>query len=287
VEDRLDQSLVSASLNIEAVIGTVTEIMDVFDQVEQSLGTIERTLTDVGLALDETRPIIDTTSKLITHDIPQGLDDVQDTMPSIVEAAATVDQSLAFLSKFKFSVPIPFGTPLEVDLGVDYDPEVPFEDAIINLSGTLEGIPDQLRSIEDDLVTVDLNLAVMGDDLIDIAGDIEQMDDQIADINPELERVIAGLLELTSSLASAQSSIPAGIEMAWRGFAAFMVFIIIAQIPSTFTGYLLIRTGFPRSKYNPESSKGSGKAYPEGSFESADPMPAKEDNYEVSRSSVR
>jgi hypothetical protein len=216
--------------------------------------------------------MLDKTSKIITQEIPQALDDVQDTMPNLIQTAGTVDQSLAFLSAFKFSIPVPFSEPLEIGLGVDYDPEVPFEESIENLSGNLEDIPDQLRSIEADLVTVDLNLAVMSEDLAGISTGLDQMRIQIADINPVLENVITSMNAIQGVLEDSRGRIPDWLDLAQKIYTGTFIFLILTQIPSAYLGLLMLKGDFHVPKEEPILSTAEPPEPCEHASENPDPQ---------------
>ena len=241
IEIHFEQIILTATQNIGVVRTLIDEITDVIDTVEQSFGTVERTLTDAGLTLDDSRPMIDKSSEIITQEVPQTLDDVQDAMPSVVEAAAMVDQSLRFLSLFQFTIPNPFGDDWEISLGIDYDPPIPFEDAIVQMSSNLEGLPDQMRAIETDMESMNTNMAVMSEDLLGIADDLDQMRTQIADINPELDKIILSLDETNNSFDVMMTRASNTIEILQKVFIGFMVLLILSQIPAIYIGYMFTK----------------------------------------------
>jgi phage-related protein len=240
-EDALERNISGVTANIEVINNLLTEMIDVVDRVDASLSTVERSMIDASFILDDSRPLIDVASRVVAQDLPQALDDVQQSMPAVIEAAATIDQTLSLLSKFKFSLPNPFGADWEFSLGVDYEPPVPLEESLVSLSANLEGIPDTMRSVEGDLVTADLNLAVMGDNLFDIAYDMDLMRAQIADINPEIEAMISNLGEVQSSLAATQDGYPRILGTTRKVFVGVMVLFILTQIPTAYFGFLKTR----------------------------------------------
>jgi hypothetical protein len=178
---------------------------------------------------------------VVADDLPQTLEDVQQSMPAVIEAAATIDQTLTLLSKFKISLPNPLGDDWEIGLGVDYAPPVPLEQSLITLNANLEGLPDTMRSVEGDLVTADINLAVMGDDLIDIAYDLDLMRAQIAGINPELEALVANLSGVQASLETTQTVLPRTLGIIRMVFVGVMILLILTQIPVVYFGFLKTR----------------------------------------------
>jgi len=241
LEVKLDANLSVVTQNIEVVNALLTEITDVMDKVDQALSTIETSTIDAGISLKESRPIIDETSQIITQDVPLALDEVQSSMPGVLEAAAMIDQTLALLSSFQFSIPNPFGADLELNLGIDYDPLVTLEDALANLSGHIEGIPDGMRGLEGDLVTADINMSVMSENLIDVAFGLDSIREQLADINPEIEKIVNNLQGIQDSVVTTQSRLPVIAQNSRTGIIIIMGLLILTQIPSAYSGYLMTK----------------------------------------------
>lgn len=245
VNEKSDDTLTAVIQNIDIVNDLLIETIDVIEMVDETLSTLERSIIDAGLTMNETTPMIQKTSKIVVQDVPQALDDVQSSMPGVIEAAAAIDQTLRILSNFKISIPIPFGSDYEISLGVDYDPEVPLDDALIDLSGNLEEIPDSMRAIEGDLITADTNLEFMSQNLLDVAQDIDLMREQIADINPEIKNLISSFEVIQASLNRTQERIPVIMTTTQKVFTGIIVLFIAGHIPSLYIGLLLIRGGYP------------------------------------------
>jgi len=239
----LDQNFTVMIKNIHDVNLLLGEITDVMDRVEQFLGTIESSTIDASLTLGDTRPMLTETSQVVTQDVPAALDDVQRSMPSIIDAASSIDSALLLLSKFRFEIPNLFGDPWVISLGIDYDPEVPLETAFQNLNASLSGIPESMRGMEDDLDTANTNLVLMGDNLFDVAHDLDMIREQLADINPQLDMIIGNLEGIQISIAETQIHTPKVIETTQKWFIGVMIVLILSQIPSIYMGWWLTTVG--------------------------------------------
>ena len=240
----LDQSIRDIMINIDVVTDLLTETIDVFDMVDQSLSTVERNMIDASIAMSGSRPIIEQTSKIVVQDVPNALDDVQASMPSVIEAATAIDQSLRLLSKLQLSIPIPFGPDFEVGLGIDYDPPVPLDEALTRLSGNLEGIPKDMRAIEGDMVSAENNLTIVGNNLMDMARDIDFIREQLEDINPEINRLITNMDSIQSSLQQTQNQVPKWMKFATKALIGFVIVFSMSQITTVYFGYLSAREGY-------------------------------------------
>lgn len=255
IETSTINNLIIIDKNIEIVKNLLVEVVDVIEKIDQSLSTIEQSSIDAGIGLIETRPMIDKTSQVVTEDLPKALDDMQTSMPSVIEAAAMIDQTLYILSQFRFTIPVPFGNDIEIGLGIDYTPSIPLEDALVQLNSNLEGIPDRMRSIESDLVTTDINLGIMSEDMSDMADDLDSMRVQVADITPEFEKMIINLETLQNSIEKSKKNLPNTINSVRSIIIFLLVLIILSQIPSAYVGYMLVKEGVSQNKENIEEGE--------------------------------
>ncbi|MFH1636607.1 MAG: hypothetical protein ABIG63_21710 [Chloroflexota bacterium] len=243
--ERLDENLTLVVDNLDIANDLLQEIMDIMSSIEQTLTTVKRSTVDTTITLTDSRILLDEVSQVITQDVPEALDGVQESMPGVIEAAALVDDTLIMLSAFQFKIPIPFGQDLVIGLGVDYNPEIPLDQALENLSSNLEDVPEDLRNMEDDLTTASVNLLVMRDDLSDLADDLFLMRAQVEDINPQIEAIATNVETTRDATRETQGRIPGLLRTVRNVFIGVMILLIISQIPSGYMGWLLTRDGFP------------------------------------------
>ncbi len=239
--DAIDQAIGGIRLTAGEVTSLLTETMDVFELVDQSLSTVEKSTIDAAIAMGGTTPLIGKTSQIVVEDVPQALEDVQASMPSVIQAATAIEKALYLLSSFEFSIPIPFGNPIQLGLGIEYAPEVPLEQALTNLSGNLEGIPESMRAIETDMTRTEDNLLAVSDNLLNIAKDIDRVREQITDINPELVKLVDRLKTLQTSLENTQTRLPGNVAAIESILIAILALFILSQIPNIYSAILITK----------------------------------------------
>lgn len=227
----LNKNIDAIHANIEVVGGLLDEMVEALGMVDQSLSTVERSTIDASIAMRETTPMIDKTSQIVVNDVPKVLEDVQVSMPSVIQAAAAVDQTLQLLSRFQLTIPIPFGTDIQLGLGIDYNPLVPLEQALADLSETLKPIPVSMRAIEGDLNTAGTNMVSISNNLLDMASDIDDIRKQVADFNPELLRLAQSLTTIKTNLEETQKQIPERIRIVENVWIGLLVLMIVGQVP--------------------------------------------------------
>lgn len=245
----LDHNLTIVTESLDSVHALVGETTDVVSSTFQSLETVQRSTHDVSIALADARPLLWTTAKVVTIDVPDALDGVQDSMPSLIETAKSVEETLTWLSDFQFTIPNPFGTDWSYDLGISYNPEVPLDQALEDMSGNLEGVPDDLRDMKESLSTADTNLVIVSDDLALLAGDLEIMNQQIAEINPQLETLADSIENVQLPFQEIREKVPESFETARRLIGMILGLLIFTQVPSVYMGWILVSGTF----YPPQS----------------------------------
>lgn len=239
--EAVDQTIEEIRLNADVVTSLLVETMDVFGMVDQSLSTVESSTIEAAIAMGGTTPMIGKTSQIVVEDVPQALEDVQASMPSVIQAATAIEQALYLLSGFQYSIPVPFGNPIQLGLGIDYAPEVPLEQALTNLSANLEGIPTSMRAIESDLTKTEDNLLAVSDNLLDIARDIDRVREQIADISPELLHLIANFETIQVDLENTQTELPGKVKTAESILVAILALLVITQVPGIYFAILRLK----------------------------------------------
>jgi prefoldin subunit 5 len=226
--------------SLDSVHSIVDESTDVISSTHQSLETVQSTMDDASTALNDLRPLLWRTRRVVTDDIPEALDGVQESMPSLIATANSVDETLTWLSNFGFTIPNPFGTDWSYDLGINYAPEVPLDQALDTIHGNMEGLPEDLRKMKGNLNTADDNLVTVSDDLARLADDLDEINQEIADINPQLDLLAANIESIQDSFREIQDGIPGAITTARRVMIIVFGLIVFTQIPVLYLGWILV-----------------------------------------------
>ena len=241
IQVNLEDDLAVIEETLESARIVIIETSGVVSSTNQSLETLQKTVSDASDTLADLRPLIWKTTKVVTLDVPDALDGVQNSMPSLIETAKSVDETLNWLSNFKFTIPNPFGADWSYDLGISYYPQVPLDQALASMSQNLVEIPDDLRDLELDLSTADENLVIVSDDLGLLAGDIETTNQRVGEIVPRLENLVGNIDDIQTTFQEAKISIFKCFEIGRKILNVIFVLLIFSQIPSLYMGVLLTR----------------------------------------------
>lgn len=261
----IDSSLLLAGDSLVAVENTLLLAKSSVADVNTSMVTVQKTATDVATTVNDTRPLLQTVNTVATQDVPTSIEAVQDAVPNIVEVAGVVDTTLTSLSNFSNSqsipVPIPslgFGLkpveleiPFSFDLGIDYEPTVPFDSAVEQVGSSLDGLPDRLRTLEKDLLVADANMALISADILNVSVDLGTINQRIAEISPLLDEYIRIVNQVKDALGDVRTQIAAQLDTAKLVVLIIMIWIGLGNLAPLYLGLELV-TGRRDPKGVPE-----------------------------------
>ncbi|HEY6634824.1 MAG TPA: hypothetical protein VI141_04340 [Acidimicrobiia bacterium] len=130
------------------VAATIEASQVMVDRTVEAIESIEDATRSTARTLDSVGAIVGETAELAGGGLADSLDAAIDTLPALIDTGRVVDRTMRALSL----------------VGVDYDPEVPLDEALGELESSLAPIPGQLREQVDLLLTVQEDLARIGDD---------------------------------------------------------------------------------------------------------------------------
>ena len=136
LEDTTDRSLLigeQAALTLEDTIDVAEQVLDA---VDDGLLTVQSTLSALDDVLQTTAGVAEATGSL-SSTLPESFDNIDAALATVERLGETVDSTLSALSGLPF--------------GPDYDPDVPFPDAVADLRSALDPIAQDLTSISTEL----------------------------------------------------------------------------------------------------------------------------------------
>jgi hypothetical protein len=193
--------------------------------------------------MSDMQPLLQSTTTVVTQDVPDNIEAVQATIPNIAQVAGVIDRVLRRLSEFGISqtIPIPFNPiTLEFDLGIDYAPDEPFDDTIWELGDSLEGMPEELRSLEQDLGILTEDLELLTANVETASGDIERVNEEIAQFLPIIDEYLIIVSQINDSLLSFKSQISSQLEMLKTVLIAVLVLLSLTQLAPLYLGWELL-----------------------------------------------
>lgn len=240
IENTLQFTSDSLSTAGETIILTQTTI----EEVGTGLDTAATATINLSGAIADSRPFLEGVNVLVTHDLPANLEAVQTALPNIVQVAGVIDQTLTTLNGIGLdrTIDLPFGQsiPLQWDLGINYNPEVPFDQTLSTFEDTLAGLPENLRGLENDLTTTTDNLGLLSDNMLTISNDLMTIKGSVGELIPLLDQYTALINDLQASLSRAQISIPAQLNTLRLGIILGLILLALSQLAGLYLGWELI-----------------------------------------------
>jgi ABC-type transporter Mla subunit MlaD len=225
-------------------LGTMGETLDLtkktVQQANDGLDTVSETAVSLSETIADTQPLLEQVSTVTTEDIPDSIEAVQGTIPNMAEVAGAIDTTLVTLSAFQVEQSR-LGFPLRFDLGIDYQPEEPFDETIQALGDSLDGMPESLRALEVNLAVTSENLGVISENIISIAGDLETINGSIEEVEPLLDDYIRLVNDTNDLIGQVRSDISEQLEMAKIVATIFFAWIGLYQIAPLYLGWEMVR----------------------------------------------
>lgn len=220
----LDAALETTADTLDTVEETLSQSRRTVDGVNSTVGQVQTTTANLALAIDDAQPMMEELALLVGEAIPDTISDVQDTIPNIAQTAKVVDDTLRLLSRLQIEETVPIiNYDISIGLGVDYDPAIPFDEAVEEVGQGLEPIAKASGRLESEIETTGANMGLLSEDLKDLADRLGELNTELGDFRPLLD-------EYSTLVADMQSDIRAGQARLQEQAAAVKVATLLAAI---------------------------------------------------------
>jgi hypothetical protein len=212
IGDNVLGNLELTSEGLTAVQDTLVLAKDALTDVNNGLATVEITAVNVSIAISDTQPLVDQVSLIASDDLPNSIEAIEETMPSLVQVAGAIDSTLVTLNNFRIDENI-LGLRIQYDLGIDYQPEIPFDESVALIGDSLAGLPDRLRSLDQSLQTSSGNLMVISEDVLQLSRDLNTINARLAEVDPLLDEYIRIVSDTNDRTRFTRLSLQAQLEL--------------------------------------------------------------------------
>jgi len=240
IGDSLEANLVLVSESLDTVQETLLLAQSTVGEVTGGLDTVEESAVHLGQTINQTQPLLDQVSTIASDEVPQSLDAIQATLPDLVQVAAAIDDTLTVLNRFKVDQQI-LGIPIKFDLGIDYNPAVPFDESVSQIGRSFETLPGQLRNLDDYVTVANDNLSLISEDVLAISGDLDGVNGRIAELDPLLEDYLRIVVELNDSTRQTRQIILGELNTLKRIVTIALAWVALSQLAPLYLGWELLR----------------------------------------------
>lgn len=204
-----------------------------------TLATMETTAADMAAGIDDAQPLMEEVNIVVTQDVPNSIETLQIALPTLVEVASVVDDTLTTLSRFRIDQSI-FGIQLNYDLGINYNPEVPFDQAVVELGAGLEGLPQTLRGLETQLVLTQSSMNTMSHNMDQLATDMANLNTGIAEVQPVMDEYIRIVVDTNDRLRLSRNQISTQADQVKQIFGIIFIWMGLFQLVPLYLGLEMV-----------------------------------------------
>lgn len=239
VATNFDQTLKLTSDSLDMVSESLVLAKSSLTDVNAVVTTAGTTADNLAETVSDTRPLLDQISTVASDQVPDSLETVQDAFPSLEQAAGVIDRTLVTLNSFRIDEQI-FGLNIQYDLGVDYDPEIPFDQSVRDLGEGLEGIPESLRALDAYIDVTSSNLETVSQDIRTLADDLETVNGRINEFDPIFDDYLVMITDINDSTRQMRAQILSEVESINNGITLAMAWLALTQIAPLYLGWELV-----------------------------------------------
>jgi len=162
------QNLQSNLGAIYETLGTTSESLllssQTLDSVQSSISALEVTVGTLSKSIEDSAPMIDSLLVLVGEDLPETISSTQTSLSSAQESAKIIDAVLRVLTFFNPSI---------------YNPRVPLNLALGEVSQSLAGLPKSFSGMEVSLKSTQANLGTIQTQIEVMAADIRHINESL------------------------------------------------------------------------------------------------------------
>lgn len=236
----VNDTLTLVNQNLQPVEDALVLVQESMRDVNQGVDSIHQTTLTLANILTTTRPLLSQVSVMTGQDVPTSIEAVQTAIPSLTSVAGTIDNTLTALSQFRINQSI-LGINLAFDLGVDYNPEVPFADSVAMIGSSFEGLPERLKAVAGEIDVANGNLERIGGDIKAVSASIKDLQGQMEQFPGLLDQYIQEIGVIKANLTASQSTILAQFDTVKLAITLIGAWFALTQFAPLYVGWGLLR----------------------------------------------
>ncbi|NLG70546.1 MAG: hypothetical protein GX495_00700 [Chloroflexi bacterium] len=197
-----------------------------------SLEGLKITVDDTASTIRETTPLVETLADLMGEDVPTALESVKTSLDAAQESARIIDGMLSALSFLP---------------GVNYDPPVPLNEALADVSDSIAELPESFAAMEESLDNASSRAGEVERDIRRIADDIDEISRNLEDARKVIGDYAALVTDLQTRFERFETSLPAIVNSGAMILTFLLVWAAVAQVGMFLQGVALLqnRTAVP------------------------------------------
>lgn len=224
--DLIDTSLQVTSNGLDVTIQTL-------DNASQNVSALEDTISTTGRTIEQSTFMVDSLSTLLSENLPQTIYATQASLTAAQSSARLIDQALIAIT----SIPL-------IPKGV-YNPPVPLDVALAEVSASLDPLPQSLEEMSSNLKSTRGNLLVIQAQFNIIAGHVEEINNNLYKAKTTITDYQGVITELQQRMTLLESQVPRWINLITWIVSFGMVWLGVTQVGLLLFGLEKIKGSTP------------------------------------------
>jgi hypothetical protein len=206
---------------VNETAATTQNALEVADQALQdatkTIAVLSGSISSLAKSMGGAQDALTSVTQLMQTDLPKTIDTAQTALESAAATAKVVDNFLSGISRIQF-------------LNINYNPEVPLDQAILNIGDSLSTLPPTLNKIGGDLANVNGSLP-------DIVKAIDSLGTTISGITTTLSKAQVVIKEYAAQLDRAtvavqqiSNGVPTYVTLFITVLTFIMLWIVAVQL---------------------------------------------------------
>lgn len=256
---------------LEVVSDTLKVLTKTVDDSAEVMDAAVASADQTAVTLETLQPAVQELSSVVSTNLPDNIEAIQAALPALEQAASSIDGTLRTLADFEWAAVIPIiNFELGFGLGIDYDPPIPLDQSVAQISEAMAGLPTHLDGIEADLSSTSLALGdtvvsvqEVAATLLIVSEDLHTTSEALHEYDSLFERAIEQIRELRWSV---RDQIRTGRAI----LSGLLIWLAFSQLAPLYLGYSLL---FPQPIASREEtlSQGAQSLPPAGGNSDSDP----------------
>lgn len=206
---------------LDQTVQASTEMLSVMDhsleQAETNIGLIETAIAGVSLTIENTAGTANSVGTMVGEDFTQVITDTQTTLDSVASSAKLIDDTLRIISA------IPF-------IGARYQPDVPLQTTIGQVSDNIGDLTPSLTTIQTDLLATAESLGQIRSGLDELSASLNDIETNVASARSVLGQYTVLVNDLSEDISRLETSLPRWLRIISWGLTLGLIWLVIAQI---------------------------------------------------------
>lgn len=203
------------------------------DEAARDMETVHTMLNNISGTLEESSGVFDSASALIGGDMVDSVSHTQSALASVEKSARAVDSILNKINSIPLLGPWMGG-------GV-YDPELPLQASVADVSRSMNGLPDALTKVSRDLDVSSANIATIRAEVEVLGEQVGAIRGGLAEAQGAVEQYQARLKDAQARYGAFEKRLPGMINGVYTALTLALVWMLMVSAGMGSYGVYLLR----------------------------------------------